>query len=243
MKKQNYIQEAQGKGIFGLLHLGIIYLLLSLFIFGSLYHQLLLNNLGVGLSFTLSWFLCYFLTPLVLAKNDFTEFRHKWLRKIEEQGLVNAGKKLTFFINLHVCFALIQGILLLITLRFVKFNFFIISMLGIIAVILLAAIFIFEKMLANSATETGNLGFSTAKFIGLIYIVWFLLFTGLQIIIVNFLPLTGRFLFQIGIVFVTLLTLYLTHLLPNKLARVKWSFIAGFFVTAGLIAYFSHTLS
>ncbi|ETO93423.1 hypothetical protein [Legionella oakridgensis] len=243
MDNSNQLGQAKNNIAGEVLHLALLYLLLSLFIFGSLYHQSLIRNLGFGLFFTVSWFFCFLLTSWVYNDNDFTLFHNGWAACLKSQSNAFIWKKLKIIINFPVIFWLLQFVMVLSALQMMSFNLMLINILGMVALLLYCVLFIVKRSLAKTADTSNILSFCIVKLIVSIYIAWFLLYVGLMIIVINFTPLTQQLLTQVSMLLGVILTLYLANCLPNTPStRLKWSFIIGFFNIAVMVSYFSHVV-
>lgn len=75
------------------------------------------------------------------------------------------------------------------------------------------------------------------------YLIWYFIYFGLLIIVINFSPKTEGILIQISLIIPIITILFITSFLfTSRLLSTFLSFIIGFLITALGIAYFSYTL-
>lgn len=216
-----------GKNIWAVLHIGVLYFFLVLFIFGSLYHKLLIRDLGFGLFFFISWVFCFLLVPWLVYDINFALFY------TNKQDVTI--KKSPYYLSI-ISYFILQLILVLIALQILSFNLMIINLLGISVVLLYCSTLIIKKILP--AEGRGDFGFAILKLIVSIYVSWFLLYVGCLILIMNFSPYTEGVMIQVNLLLIILTTLCLTNAITRtRAAGLKLSFIVGFFIIALMLAY------
>lgn len=115
-----------------ILHLGIIYLILSFFIFGSIYNRSLLANLGFGLFYTLSWLFCFFIPSFLYTDLDFKHFRHNWHPIFIQNFYHSRSNHKKNDLIFSVIFWLLQGAFVLLGLQLLQYNLMLLNILGIV---------------------------------------------------------------------------------------------------------------
>ncbi|KTC83791.1 hypothetical protein Lbru_1614 [Legionella brunensis] len=225
------------------LHFGLVYLILSFFIFGSLYNRSLLVNLGFGLFYTLSWLCCFFIPSLIYTDPDFKHVRNSWRSSSHEKFLNLISKKRKDDFIFSVLFWFFEAVFVLMGLQFLQYNLMLLNLMGIVGLLGYALTMLVSRMSRDIKDGQVDPLFRLIKICFSTYLIWYFLYLGLLIIVINFSPKTETILMQISLILPVVIALLITGYLPiSRSACTAFSFILGFLMTALWIAYFSYSM-